>query len=69
MVNGAKETVDAILDHPIILAATIGSSAKVASYLFRSAAEKAMNSVDFFIQNINHRLALTERMVPKILPR
>jgi malonate-semialdehyde dehydrogenase (acetylating)/methylmalonate-semialdehyde dehydrogenase len=39
LVNGAKEAVDAILDHPIIRAITFVGSSPVARYIYRRAAE------------------------------
>lgn len=39
MVNGAKEAVDAILDHPVIRAITFVGSTAVARYIYRRAAE------------------------------
>jgi malonate-semialdehyde dehydrogenase (acetylating)/methylmalonate-semialdehyde dehydrogenase len=39
MVNGAKETVDAILGHPVIRAITFVGSSPVARYIYRRAAE------------------------------
>jgi malonate-semialdehyde dehydrogenase (acetylating)/methylmalonate-semialdehyde dehydrogenase len=40
MVNGAKETVDAILDHPAIRAITFVGSSPVARYIYRRSAEQ-----------------------------
>ena len=40
MVNGAKDAVDAILDHPEIRAITFVGSTNVAKYIYRRAAEK-----------------------------
>jgi malonate-semialdehyde dehydrogenase (acetylating)/methylmalonate-semialdehyde dehydrogenase len=40
MVNGEKETVDAILDHPIIRAITFVGSTPVARYIYRRSAEQ-----------------------------
>jgi malonate-semialdehyde dehydrogenase (acetylating)/methylmalonate-semialdehyde dehydrogenase len=40
MVNGAKEAVDAILDHPAIRAITFVGSSPVARYIYRRAAEQ-----------------------------
>jgi malonate-semialdehyde dehydrogenase (acetylating)/methylmalonate-semialdehyde dehydrogenase len=40
MVNGAKETVDAILDHPAIRAVTFVGSSPVARYIYRRSAEQ-----------------------------
>jgi malonate-semialdehyde dehydrogenase (acetylating) / methylmalonate-semialdehyde dehydrogenase len=40
MVNGAKEAVDAILDHPFIRAVTFVGSSSVAQYIYRRAAEQ-----------------------------
>jgi malonate-semialdehyde dehydrogenase (acetylating)/methylmalonate-semialdehyde dehydrogenase len=40
MVNGAKEAVDAILDHPAIRAITFVGSSPVAKYIYRRAAEQ-----------------------------
>jgi malonate-semialdehyde dehydrogenase (acetylating)/methylmalonate-semialdehyde dehydrogenase len=40
MVNGAKEAVDAILDHPVIRAITFVGSSPVAKYIYRRAAEQ-----------------------------
>ena len=39
LVNGAKDTVDAILDHPIIKAISFVGSTNVAKYIYRRAAE------------------------------
>lgn len=39
LVNGAKEAVDAILDHPLIRAITFVGSTNVAKYIYRRAAE------------------------------
>jgi malonate-semialdehyde dehydrogenase (acetylating)/methylmalonate-semialdehyde dehydrogenase len=39
MVNGSKDAVDAILDHPVIRAVTFVGSTKVARYIYRRAAE------------------------------
>ncbi|MCX7608079.1 MAG: CoA-acylating methylmalonate-semialdehyde dehydrogenase, partial [Anaerolineales bacterium] len=39
MVNGAKEAVDAVLDHPVIRAITFVGSTAVAKYVYRRAAE------------------------------
>jgi malonate-semialdehyde dehydrogenase (acetylating)/methylmalonate-semialdehyde dehydrogenase len=40
MVNGAKEAVDAILDHPVIRAITFVGSSPVARYIYRRATEQ-----------------------------
>ena len=40
MVNGAREAVDAILDHPVIRAVTFVGSSAVARYIYRRAAEQ-----------------------------
>jgi malonate-semialdehyde dehydrogenase (acetylating)/methylmalonate-semialdehyde dehydrogenase len=40
LVNGTKEAVDAILDHPVIQAVTFVGSSPVARYIYRRAAEK-----------------------------
>jgi malonate-semialdehyde dehydrogenase (acetylating)/methylmalonate-semialdehyde dehydrogenase len=40
LVNGAKEAVDAILDHPVIRAITFVGSSPVARYVYRRAAEQ-----------------------------
>jgi malonate-semialdehyde dehydrogenase (acetylating)/methylmalonate-semialdehyde dehydrogenase len=40
LVNGAKETVDAILDHPVIRAITFVGSSSVARHIYMRAAEK-----------------------------
>jgi malonate-semialdehyde dehydrogenase (acetylating) / methylmalonate-semialdehyde dehydrogenase len=40
LVNGGKETVDAILDHPVIRAITFVGSSSIARYVYRRAAEQ-----------------------------
>ena len=40
LVNGAKETVDALLDHPVIRAITFVGSTATARYIYRRAAEQ-----------------------------